>query len=148
MLAQALACLRQGGEAAHLLIEGSGSFLKVLGHGVESGGQLTELISTPDLEPLGQVAARDRLRTAHERLDRPGQAQGQQVADQQQHEHDPREERRHLDRGLRTGLHDALARDRHGDIAGGLLAQVEVGELKLVFLAADRQASRRGPAGR
>ena len=137
MLAQALARLRQGGEAAHLLIERSGSFLQVLGHGVEGGRQLTQLVFTPDLESLGQVASGDRLRPAHERLDRPGQAQGQQVADQQQHQHDPREERCHLDRGLRTGLHHALPRDRHGEIAGGLLAQVEVGELELVFLAAD-----------
>ncbi len=69
VLAQALARLRQRGEAAHLLIQRPGPLLQVRGHYVERARQLAQLVSASDVQPLRQVATGDRLRPRHQRLD-------------------------------------------------------------------------------
>ena len=136
-LAEPLARLRQGGKAAHLLVQGSGSFLQVLCHRVERPGKLAKFVATPDVESLGQVAACHRLGPGDQCLDRSRQPKREQIPDEQQDKDYPGEEHGHLQCGMQPGIDHASAGEGDGEVPLGLLAEVEVGELELVVLGPD-----------
>ena len=131
-----------------MLVQRPSTLLQVSRHRVEGGGQLAQLVAAPDLEPLGEVPARHGLGAGQQCLDRPGEAEGEQVPDEQQDEDDPGKQHRHLEGRLQPRVDDAAARQPDGERSFDVLPEIKVRELEFVGLAPDGETSGRCPAGR